>query len=436
MFAQPVTINVGYPTTSIPDNTPIWGASTGAVASSSTYVPSTPSAVQSQPGVIVSSTTSAAIPTRVHTSTSSSAATSVPASAGVGHGSASPSTLSAGAVAGIAIGCILAGLAIGLLAACLLLKRKYRRRAAVDGAVPHAESKPYADSGGTTWSDIQLGQFLLDATSDKDIAREVQSLGGLIRQHVENNYHTDPVTVDMGTLEQSLVQLGFTGDNEPPRGLIMALCIDPKTRYAGLQHVILRVIFACINVDPRGPCSLLPPPAAAFLQSIPTIEAQQQSGLSGKWSLIGSKASNTDQETEAFLLAVSKWRVLSAFLLHPNRGMRTALPADRGTALSQARALAIYLDSFLNNFVSSDSGVWQAQESHLEAVIMECTKLGYVLFSHPSEWRVVTEETPSKTKRETGRTVIVEAGLEKLSDRFGVLYSSPKRVVDPVVVSC
>lgn len=116
--------------------------------------------------------------------------------------------------------------------------------------------------------------------------------------------------------------------------------------------------------------------------------------------------------------------------------MRTALPADRGTALSQARALAIYLDSFLNNFVSSDSGVWQAQESHLEAVIMECTKLGYVLFSHPSEWRVVTEETPSKTKRETGRTVIVEAGLEKLSDRFGVLYSSPKRVVDPVVVSC
>ncbi|UNI23979.1 hypothetical protein JDV02_009764 [Purpureocillium takamizusanense] len=372
--------------------------------------------------------------TEEYTSTSSSATTSVPVGAATGHASESSSTPSTGAIAGIAVGCIVAGLIIGLFGACLLLKRKYKRPAVVDAVVPRAEPKPYMDSGGTGDS-IQLGQFLLEATPDKDIAREVQSLGELIRQHVENNYHTKPVAVDMDTLEQSLLKLGFTDEIVPPKRVVMGICLNPQTRYIGLQHVILRVVFACITIDPHGRCSLLPPPVAAFLGSIPTLDSQQQAG---ERSLTSWAAGKTDQDAQALLLALSKWRVLSAFLLHPNRSMRTPLSTDCGTMYPQAQAhsLVSSLNAFLSNFVKKDSGAWLAQMSHLEAVIMECTKLGYVLFSHPSEWRVVTEEDRAKARGEKRVALVVEAGLEKLSDRDGKPYSSPKRVVDPVVVLC
>ncbi|KAJ6438717.1 G2/mitotic-specific cyclin cdc13 [Purpureocillium lavendulum] len=300
------------------------------------------------------------------------------------HGSASTSTLSVGAVAGIAVGCLLAGLAVGLVAACLLLKRRYKRPAVAEGPVSHAEVKPYEDSGAA--SDIQLGQFLLEATPDRDIAREIQSLGELIRQHVESNYHAEPVAADKGGLERSLARLGFSDETEtgPTRQLLVALCLDPKTRYAGLQHVILRVIFANIGVDPLGGHSLLPPPVAAFLQAIPSPEAHQANELPGEWPLIPPESEEANRGTTAVLLAISKWRVLSAFLLHPTRSMRTALPIERRALLPQAHALAGHLDVFLNNFVATDSGAWQAQVSHLEAVIMECAGLGYVLLSHPT----------------------------------------------------
>lgn len=428
--ANPAGAPITIPFTAIVTITAGYGSSTSTIATSSATAGPVTSASPSQ-GVNQSETQSQAAPSvgtgrsalpttdassPTDASTSSSTA-SLAAGPAAEHGSASTSTLSVGAVAGIAVGCLLAGLAVGLVAACLLLKRRYKRPAVAEGPVSHAEVKPYEDSGAA--SDIQLGQFLLEATPDRDIAREIQSLGELIRQHVESNYHAEPVAADKGGLERSLARLGFSDETEtgPTRQLLVALCLDPKTRYAGLQHVILRVIFANIGVDPLGGHSLLPPPVAAFLQAIPSPEAHQAN------------------ELPAVLLAISKWRVLSAFLLHPTRSMRTALPIERRALLPQAHALAGHLDVFLNYFVATDSGAWQAQVSHLEAVIMECAGLGYVLLSHPSNWRMVTEAQPAKPKRRGERVLVVQAGLEKLSDREGLHYSSPKRVVDPVVVS-
>lgn len=63
--------------------------------------------------------------------------------------------------------------------------------------------------------------------------------------------------------------------------------------------------------------------------------------------------------------------------------------------------------------------------------MVECARLGHVLLSHLSDWNLVTEEGflgPS-------HCVVVEVGLEKLSDRHGVPFASPERVLDPVLVN-
>ncbi|PHH92325.1 hypothetical protein CDD83_7914 [Cordyceps sp. RAO-2017] len=323
--------------------------------------------------------------------------------------SASSTAVSTAAVVGIAIACALAGLLIGFLAACIFLRRKRRKTAPPKTSDVRLEPKTATSSV----TDIQLDQFLLEATPDKEITMEMQSRGDLIRQHVESHYQTGSVPADASRLSQSLVDLGFSDGPSPfDAHEVAALCLDPGTRQNSLQHVLLRVIFASLDFHSRSGLSMLPMSVALFLNEVPLAESE----MSG-----GSRVTS---------LAFCQWRRLSTFLLHPDRGQRTPLPADKVTLASQAQALAAALNTVLDVFTNGDSVSKTEQTRHLEAVIMECAKLGYVLLSHPSDWKFITEDLD---RRDGRGGMVVEAGLMKLSDREGVPYPSPRRVVAPVV---
>ena len=127
-------------------------------------------------------------------------------------------------------------------------------------------------------------------------------------------------------------------------------------------------------------------------------------------------------------LALNQWRVLSTFLLHPSRSQRTSLPLSDGAVASQAAGLASALDTFLGYFVSGDSG---QQKAHLQAVIAEIAKLGYVLLSQPSEWRFVHDAGVGGGRN---GVAVVCAGLVKVTSRDGTRYPTPQQVVAPVIV--
>lgn len=171
---------------------------------------------------------------------------------------------------------------------------------------------------------------------------------------------------------------------------------------------------------------MLPVPVAALLQTMPAADRQSEHTKRGK------RASSRTTHLPTFMLtteiatthALSNWRRLSAFLLHPDPSQRTSLPVSETVVSSQAQALTGALNTFLDNFVSSSDA--SGQREHLQLVIIECTKLGYVLFSHPSDWRFV---------HEAGRgSVVVCAGLEKLGQWGGVPYKTPKIVVPPTAI--
>lgn len=134
----------------------------------------------------------------------------------------------------------------------------------------------------------------------------------------------------------------------------------------------------------------------------------------------------------AMSVAASKWRQLSAILLHPSPHDRSPLPISESVAFHQAPALAISLNTFLHYFVAPDEASRQEQTNHLQAVIVECTKLGYVLLSQPSDWQFVFKGGGVNT-RQPG--VVVCAGLDKLGPPNGSRYSSPRRVVEPVLMA-
>ncbi|QYS92776.1 hypothetical protein H0G86_000173 [Trichoderma simmonsii] len=324
-------------------------------------------------------------------------------------------SLSTGATAGIAVGCAAAGLIIGLLAALLLFRRR-KGKGVTD--ISHApilvESKepPSTENinGIGSVGGIQLGQFFLDGAPDQEIVSELQALSELIRQHVEDYYTLQPVDVSVGALSQSLQNLGLgSGGSGLTAEAIATLCTNSYSRQIGLRHVISSVIFASIDFHTGNNLSMLPGPAAGFLQSIPGPEYGGNNNL-------------------AFSQALQTWRRLSAFLLHQNRSQRTSLQADAFTIAPQAQLVTNSLNNFLNAFVIPGQNSKQA--SHLQEVVIECAKLGYVLFSHPVDWKFIFEEPG--TRMADANAVVICPGLEKCSDRDGNPLRPPRRVAAPV----
>lgn len=241
----------------------------------------TPNEPKPKPPPISSSPSQHISSSPTNASTDGASATSTASQTPSPINSAQAAGLGSGAIAGIAIGCVIAGLIIGAVAALCLLRRRQDKH-----AVP--EYLPMKYSSGekvlplAPVSDkLQLDQFLLDSKPDADIAAELQSLGQLIQQHVENNYHLQPVQRSPNVLAQTLVQLGLYEQDSSAAISLASLAVDPRTRWAALQHVISRVTFASSSLDGHSPISLLPPFSGAFVQTLPPIESHRGSSEGG-----------------------------------------------------------------------------------------------------------------------------------------------------------
>lgn len=89
--------------------------------------------------------------------------------------------------------------------------------------------------------------------------------------------------------------------------------------------------------------------------------------------------------------------------------------------------MTVALNGFLQYFIRPDDASRREQAAHLQAVIFECTKLGYTLFSQPSDWGFIYEGVSASK----GRTLVVCPGLSKHTHRDGGSYQAPRRVLEP-----
>ncbi|KAG9501324.1 hypothetical protein J7337_007009 [Fusarium musae] len=280
--------------------------------------------------------------------------------------------LKGGPVAGVAIGCLVAGLALGLIAAFLLLRRRRRVKPANEGFVLADQKYTEPKDGpqvivSSSRHDAELSQFLLEATPDKDLQAELRSLSELIYQHVENYYRRPQVQADPAEVAQSLINIGYSPEASGLQAdTVAAICLSPKTSQAGLRHVLSHAIFRSLDFNSGSSLSMLPLAVATLAQG-------------------SHSAENTNNP--AIVLARSRWRTLSALLLHPNPDERTPLPVSVTEASPMALSFANKLNRFLEMFAAKDSASQQDQMNHLQAVILECTKLGYVVLSQPSDLR-------------------------------------------------
>jgi hypothetical protein len=199
--------------------------------------------------------------------------TPIPEATESGTPDTSPKRLSDGAVAGVAIACVVAGLAIGFVAAFIFFRRRRKSTTFSPGFVTlepqHTESKngPQVNVTSST-HDAELEQFLLDATPDKEIQAELSSLSELIYQHVETYYHAPQVQINSAEVTQCLVHNGYSPELSGLQiDAVAALCLAPKTSRAGLRHVLSHIIFRSLDFNSGGNFSMLPAAVATMAQA-------------------------------------------------------------------------------------------------------------------------------------------------------------------------
>lgn len=295
-------------TSVVPDPNPQPTASTTKVAGARTStifdvnsIPIGTTTIFDQPPITTSAeTTSPGASSLITTSTTARTTTTSTASSSTGTGSPEPSTsgISVGAIAGAAVGSLVAGLFIGLLGAWFLFRRRSKQPAS--GRQLEASEESHG-AGHTSLNEAksaafittqpgdtqaQLSQFLLDGVADQEIASELQSLGVLIYQHVENYYHLRPVQSNASDLEPFLSALGFEHNSGLAPDSVAALCIEPRTRQTGLRHVISHVVLRSIDVQSSSQLSMFPAPVATFLRSVPAnaFRGNDSSGMSKRKS--------------------------------------------------------------------------------------------------------------------------------------------------------
>ncbi|KAK8063049.1 hypothetical protein PG997_015146 [Apiospora hydei] len=323
------------------------------------------------------------------------------------------SSISSGTVAGAVVGAFLGGLLIGL-AILLLWRRRQARKPLASHQRPkraHTEGIEPEDHGGTNGIS-ELDPFLLDATSDKQLAEAYQNISKVLQQHVANFYHKQAVDVDIATLRHAIERVDPGPNNALQHDVLPSLLLDPRTRAAAIQHTISHVLVKAIDFNSPGELSLLPPHVVGFVRSVPALERG---------------GGNADV---AMRKALGQWRTLTAYLMQPHRSHRLPLVPSEEVAKPQIDQLALALTHVLRPFIDSEELSQTKQKRHLQALAFDCAKLGYALLSQPCEWQFVYEN-PDQDKGQ--HSLVLHPGLQKVGGWGGEKYGVPQLVEAPVV---
>jgi hypothetical protein len=148
-----------------------------------------------------------------------------------------------------------------------------------------------------------------------------------------------------------------------------------------------------------------------------------------------------DQGSEiAFDLALTKWRLISAYLLQTVRSNRDPLlPKESDIQPAITRNVAA-VRQILTTFVVS--GAERRQAENLQGLMAEGARFGLLLFQQPASW-VVDWEIPNTKHANTkiggsGRAqaaaVVLFPGLIKTVDEEGKRYIEVRNVLDAEVL--
>ncbi|KAK0511049.1 hypothetical protein JMJ35_006601 [Cladonia borealis] len=143
---------------------------------------------------------------------------------------------------------------------------------------------------------LDLEASLHQPAEDNSIVADFTSLRGYIESHTLEFYHSEPVQIDVVELRFELEEILPSVPVASIETLARVL-LQPESRPAGIRAIIAHMLFASIDFYGDSERTILPPLAIAHMSTF---------NKSRDW---------TAEMQPVYQHALSKWRVLSTFLL-------------------------------------------------------------------------------------------------------------------------
>ncbi|KAF2105462.1 hypothetical protein BDV96DRAFT_374254 [Lophiotrema nucula] len=318
---------------------------------SSTLIPATASDTPSN-GTFTSISTSAGQPT---------------ATAPSGHGTKSDG-LGGGAVAGVAIACLIGGAAIAAAVLFFLFRRKKKPQSYAygnshlghDGGYGAPEKSPVVPPKAIS-SDVD--NFLPQPIEDDAITQELSKIRDNLKNHVRSYYHNDPIRV--GSFDASTLS-GLAAATGMHTSVLATLLSDASTRNEATRVFLAWVVLS--KCDGSRLPSLLPDDLSTTAVALQNKEGANAGEL--YFSL------NERSVLIAPTALVSKWKAITGALLQ-----QQPRSASRAIAVAINEANAV-LAPFVRG--SMDGG---QRQKNLEMILSRAASLAFVLFSQPGSYR-------------------------------------------------
>ena len=263
-------------------------------------------------------------------------------------------------------------------------------------------------------------QHLDQAESDPSITRTVKTLFEQIELHVENYYRDAQVNLTPET-EQELMEVDSPNLPDAIKGLM------PQTRMPTLliKHCIANSIIDHITPGSGAADSFLP----ADYTALPSILSNTRTTAS-KPGKLPSPSTTANLTGQAFAQALSRWRVLSAYLRPLARDDHAYLTARDAAISSTATALCIAFQPWAT---SADANA--VRLGHLVNIMKSASDAGMLLFAQPASFRYRWKPTGDRDRDVKAGWVVVLPGFLKVAGEDGKELGRQQEMIRPVVAS-
>jgi hypothetical protein len=288
--------------------------------------------------------------------------------------SKSSSNLTHEDVAGIGIGCAIAGAILAGLALFFLLSRRNHRKTGYQpqDVAQNNEGYLHQEESGIATTLTNVDRLLPQPAEDDALASGLSKIRDGIKNHVQNYYHTapvDPNVVDQTKLADLAMVLVM------PTSAILDLLLDPAARIPMIRLFLAHLILSrCIGHTDKT-SSFLPSEVAA-LAAADIGNKNTTPGKCDVWNFSEAHLILNIAQVALF----SKWKSVSGTLLQQQYSKQPGEDDPREASIAKALAAA---EPILRPFVnpSIDTNV---RRRNLEGIMRRAAQYAFLMFSQPS----------------------------------------------------
>ncbi|TGO17967.1 hypothetical protein BTUL_0013g00400 [Botrytis tulipae] len=305
------------------------------------------------------------------------------------------SSVSGGAIAGIAIGTFIAGALLSSIGLWFYFRRKRASKTPWSSENGYSKRNPTTDHGVAISNDheTQMQSYVIaERADDSQLRHQMQNLGELIYQHVENHYTTGSHTGTSQDFAATLRKCGYSERTEPTISTLGSLLGNSSEGQTAIKSLIAWVILRGVELNSGSEYSLLPGEITSFYRS----------------ALKDNKQLNKQDAAHENVL--SRVRELSARHLSSSRS-----PEDASKDPSIARVVNL-LNSILQPFIKPSSK--SSQFENLASIIYQGREFGLLLLAQPGTW-LFGWQTSTRVESNTKDQIVVFPTLEEVINKDG-----------------